>query len=152
MSKEESKEVYQLILERTGSASMIVSSNRDTAEWLAMIDDVLLAQSAVDHFKNAAFDFIIEGESYRPGLSPSSTTLTRRRRLPPKRRACTPALALDADADRPRLAVSACKTRVRRRSRTSPFKTVDHTRSGPGLDLVEQPVPLAASSCKRVAA
>jgi len=70
MSKEESRDVYQLFLERTGRASMIVSSNRDTAEWLAMFDDVLLAQSAVDRFKNAAFDFIIEGESYRPRLKP----------------------------------------------------------------------------------
>jgi hypothetical protein len=50
---------------------MIVSSNRDTAEWLAMFDDVLLAQSAVDRFKNAAYDFVIEGESYRPRLKPT---------------------------------------------------------------------------------
>jgi len=70
MSKEESKDVYQLFLERTGRASMIISSNRDTAEWLAMFDDMLLAQSAVDRFKNAAFDFIIDGESYRPHLKP----------------------------------------------------------------------------------
>jgi len=71
MTKEESKDVYQLFLERTGRASMIVSSNRDTAEWLAMFDDVLLAQSAVDRFKNAAYDFVIEGESYRPRLKPT---------------------------------------------------------------------------------
>lgn len=70
MSKEESKDIYQLFLERTGRASMIVSSNRDTAEWLAMFDDVLLAQSAVDRFKNAAYDFVIEGESYRARLKP----------------------------------------------------------------------------------
>jgi DNA replication protein DnaC len=70
MSKEESKDVYQLFLERTGRASMIVTSNRDTAEWLAMFDDVLLAQSAVDRFKNTAFDFVIEGESYRSRLKP----------------------------------------------------------------------------------
>ena len=70
MSKEESRDVYQLFLERTGRASMIVTSNRDTAEWLAMFDDVLLAQSAVDRFKNAAYDFVIEGEIYRPRLKP----------------------------------------------------------------------------------
>ncbi len=71
MTKEESRDVYQLFLERTGRASMIITSNRDTAEWLAMFDDMLLAQSAVDRFKNAAYDFIIEGESYRPRLKPS---------------------------------------------------------------------------------
>jgi IstB-like ATP binding protein len=66
MSKAESRHVYQLCLERTGRGSMIVTSNGDTAEWLAMSDDVLLAQSAVDRFKNAAYDFLVEGESYRP--------------------------------------------------------------------------------------
>ncbi|HET9929345.1 MAG TPA: ATP-binding protein [Polyangiaceae bacterium] len=35
MSKEESRDVYQLFLERTGRASMIVTSNRDTGEWIA---------------------------------------------------------------------------------------------------------------------
>jgi len=70
MTKEESKDVYQLFLERTGHASMILTSNRDTAEWLSMFDDVLLAQSAVDRLKNAAYDFVIEGESYRPRLKP----------------------------------------------------------------------------------
>ena len=74
MSKEESKDVYQLFLERTGRGSMIVTSNRDTAEWLAMFDDVLLAQSAVDRFKNAAYDFVIEGESYRARLKPTIET------------------------------------------------------------------------------
>jgi len=71
MTKEESRDVYQLFLERTGRAPMIVTSNRDTAEWLPMFDDVLLAQSAVDRFKNAAFDLVIEGESYRPRLKPT---------------------------------------------------------------------------------
>jgi DNA replication protein DnaC len=70
MSKEESKDVYQLFLERTGRASMIITSNRDTAEWLSTFDDVLLAQSAVDRFKNAAYDFVVDGESYRPRLKP----------------------------------------------------------------------------------
>jgi DNA replication protein DnaC len=74
MSKEESRDVYQLFLERTGRGSMIVTSNRDTAEWLAMFDDVLLAQSAVDRFKNAAYDFVMEGESYRPRLKPKLDT------------------------------------------------------------------------------
>lgn len=70
MTKDQSKDVYQLFLERTGRASMIVTSNRDTAEWISMFDDVLLAQSAVDRFKNAAFDFVVDGESYRPRLKP----------------------------------------------------------------------------------
>jgi DNA replication protein DnaC len=63
MSREESRDVYQLFVERTGRASTIVTSNRDTAEWLATFDDMMLAQSAVDRFKNAAYDLVVEGES-----------------------------------------------------------------------------------------
>jgi DNA replication protein DnaC len=73
MTREESRDVYQLFVERTGRASTIVTSNRDTAEWLATFDDVLLAQSAVDRFKNAAYDLIVDGESYRSRLKPKVT-------------------------------------------------------------------------------
>lgn len=70
LSREESRDLYQLFIERTGRASTIITSNRDTNEWIAMWDDVLQAQSAVDRFRNAAFDLVIEGESYRPRLKP----------------------------------------------------------------------------------
>jgi hypothetical protein len=34
-------------------------------EWLAMMADPLLAQSAVDRLKSAAWELVIEGNSYR---------------------------------------------------------------------------------------
>ena len=71
MTKDESRDVYQLFVERTGRASTIVTSNRDTQEWLTVFDDTLRAQSAVDRFKNAAYDLVIDGESYRPRLKPT---------------------------------------------------------------------------------
>ena len=70
MGREESRDIYQLLVERNGRFSTIISSNRDTAEWLVTFDDALLAQSAVDRFKNNAYDLIIDGESYRPRLKP----------------------------------------------------------------------------------
>lgn len=85
MTKDESHDVYQLFLERTGRSSMIITSNRDTAEWIAMFDDVLLAQSAVDRLKNAAFDFIMEGESYRPKLKPKLNPDDPPPEIPPRR-------------------------------------------------------------------
>jgi hypothetical protein len=34
------------------------------------LDDAMLAQSAVDRFKNNAFDLVVDGESYRARLKP----------------------------------------------------------------------------------
>lgn len=71
MSREESRDIYQLFVERNARLSTVVTSNRDTAEWIATFDDALLAQSAVDRFKNNAFDLVVDGESYRSRLKPN---------------------------------------------------------------------------------
>jgi DNA replication protein DnaC len=71
MGREETRDVYQLFVERNARSSTLVTSNRDANEWLAMFDDMLLAQSAVDRFANNAYDLVIEGESYRARLKPS---------------------------------------------------------------------------------
>ena len=71
MSREESRDIYQLFVERNARLSTVVTSNRDTAEWIAAFDDALLAQSAVDRFKNNAFDLVVDGESYRSRLKPN---------------------------------------------------------------------------------
>jgi DNA replication protein DnaC len=70
MTRDESRDIYQLFVERNARTPTIVSSNRDTAEWISVFDDTLLAQSAVDRFKNNAYDLVIDGESYRPRLKP----------------------------------------------------------------------------------
>lgn len=70
MTRDESRDIYQLFVERTARAATIITSNRDTADWLALFDDALLGQSAVSRFKNNAYDLIIDGESYRPHLKP----------------------------------------------------------------------------------
>lgn len=75
MTREESRDVYQLFVERNARFSTIVTSNRDTAEWIATFDDALLAQSAVDRFKNNAFDLLVDGESYRSRLKPNIEAL-----------------------------------------------------------------------------
>lgn len=50
MTRDESRDVYQMFVERNARASTIVTSNRDTADWLAVFDDTMLAQSAIDRF------------------------------------------------------------------------------------------------------
>ena len=73
MTRDESRDVYQLFVERNGRLSTIITSNRDTSEWIATFDDVLLAQSAVDRLASNAYDLVVEGESYRSRLKPKIT-------------------------------------------------------------------------------
>jgi DNA replication protein DnaC len=70
MTREESRDIYQLFVERNVRLSTVVTSNRDTAEWIATFDDAMMAQSAVDRFVNNAFDLVVDGESYRSRLKP----------------------------------------------------------------------------------
>jgi DNA replication protein DnaC len=83
-------EIYELIVERHRSSATILTSNRDPVEWLALMADPLLAQSAIDRLKSAAHELVLEGESYRhrqkPGLeadgehTPSPRGATKARR------------------------------------------------------------------------
>ena len=67
----ETNDFYELIVERHRKASTIVTSNREPAEWLTMMSDALLAQSAVDRLTSGAHTLIIEGPSYRQRNQPN---------------------------------------------------------------------------------
>jgi len=47
-----------------------MTSNRSPEEWLATMADPLLAQSAIDRLQSAAYELIVEGESYRRRQKP----------------------------------------------------------------------------------
>lgn len=65
-----SRDIYEIIVERHRAGSMIVTSNREPQEWLAMMTDPMRAQSAIDRLSNGAYELIIEGESYRKRQKP----------------------------------------------------------------------------------
>lgn len=67
----ETADLYEIVTARHRRGSMIVSSNRDPSEWLAMLADPLHAQALVDRFSNNAYDLVIEGESYRKRQKPT---------------------------------------------------------------------------------
>jgi len=70
MDVTESRDVYEVIVERHQRRSLVVTSNRDPDEWLTTMADPLRAQSAIDRLTNAAYEVVIEGESYRGRQKP----------------------------------------------------------------------------------
>ncbi len=73
MDAQESRDAYEIFTERHRAGSMIVTSNRGPDEWLPTFADPVRAQSALDRFTNAAYDLVIEGESYRRRQKPGTT-------------------------------------------------------------------------------
>ena len=77
---------YELIVERHRQAATVVTSNREPVEWLALMADGLLAQSAIDRLQSSAYELILDGDSYRrrqkptPGHPPQDPPSRRRRR------------------------------------------------------------------------
>ena len=65
LSQQEASDFYEIIVERHARASTIITSNRHVDEWEALIDDPILANSALDRLAHNAYQIIIEGESYR---------------------------------------------------------------------------------------
>lgn len=74
MDPTESRDTYDILLERHRAGSIIVTSNRGPDEWLATFADPMRAQSAIDRFTSNAYDLVIEGESYRSRLKPTFST------------------------------------------------------------------------------
>ena len=58
-------------MERHRQGATVLTSNRDPSEFLAQMADPLLAQSAVDRLQSAAYELVIEGESYRKRQKPA---------------------------------------------------------------------------------
>jgi DNA replication protein DnaC len=90
MDATESRDAYDILVERHRAGSVIITSNRGPDEWLATFADPMRAQSAIDRFTGNAYDLVIDGESYRPKLKPrlgsASPELASGSRSAPRRR------------------------------------------------------------------
>ncbi len=70
MDDNESHDFYELVVERHRRGSIVVTSNREPQEWLSLMADPIRAQSAIDRLQNAAYELVVEGESYRKRQKP----------------------------------------------------------------------------------
>lgn len=75
MNAQQSSDFYELVVERHARASMVLTSNRSVDEWVAVFDDPILANSALDRLAHHAYQVVIEGQSYRKRMSPHSRLL-----------------------------------------------------------------------------
>lgn len=70
LTGDQSGDFYEVVVERYGKASTVITSNRDLQEWMALFDDQIMANSALDRLAHNAHQLIIEGESYRRKKTP----------------------------------------------------------------------------------
>ena len=71
LTDEQANDFYEVVVERYGRASTVITSNRDVQEWMALFDDPIMANSALDRLAHNAHQLVIEGESYRRKKDPS---------------------------------------------------------------------------------
>ena len=71
MDPPETTDFYELVVDRHQTASTITTSNRDPDEWITLMSDPLLAQSAVDRLIATSYELVVEGESHRQRQRPT---------------------------------------------------------------------------------
>src|SRR5579864_961914 len=54
LTAQQNQDLYELVMDRHRRSSFIVTSNRGVDEWLALFDDPILGNSALDRLANAA--------------------------------------------------------------------------------------------------
>jgi len=71
MTREEAGEFYEIILERYGKKSNIITSARSPEEWQALFPDPVLSNSSLDRLAHSSYQILMEGESIRKQNRPN---------------------------------------------------------------------------------
>jgi len=71
LTAQQSSDFYDVLVERHRRAATIITSNRAVDEWVALFDDPILANSALDRFAHRAHQIVMEGPSLRAASAPS---------------------------------------------------------------------------------
>jgi hypothetical protein len=69
----ESSDFFDVLVERDRRAATVITSNRAVDEWVALFDEPILANSALDRFAHRAHQVVMEGPSLRAARAPSPT-------------------------------------------------------------------------------
>src|SRR5664279_2184119 len=70
LTDDQANDFYEVVVERYGRTSTVITSNRDVHEWMVLFDDPIMANSALDRLAHNAHQLVIEGESYRRKKDP----------------------------------------------------------------------------------
>ena len=65
LTAQQSSDLYDVLVERHRHAATIITSNRAVEEWVALFEDPILANSALDRFAHGAHQIVMEGPSLR---------------------------------------------------------------------------------------
>jgi DNA replication protein DnaC len=72
LTAQQSSDFYDVLVERDRRAATIITSNRAVDEWVALFDDPILANSALDRLAHRAHQIVMEGPSLRAARASSS--------------------------------------------------------------------------------
>jgi DNA replication protein DnaC len=78
LTAQQSSDFYDVLVERDKRAATVITSNRAVDEWVALFDDPILANSALDRFAHRAHQIVMEGPSLRAARAPGGAKGGRR--------------------------------------------------------------------------
>ena len=82
LTPEQAHDLYEIVIERYGTSSIIMTSCRHVEEWMDLFEDPLIANSILDRLTHNAHQILIEGESYRKRRNLKLTTKEGRQNQP----------------------------------------------------------------------